>query len=285
MSEGLGFENNVLYNKLKHYFKDNIKLSLKTEDKIIIVTKDDNFYKINIYEINSELFLESDYSVIEKMIVKEFCSRKIIDLTYGGLRFIAKSEDNKFFYCDYFNNYYLTNGKKLEKLESFNSDSNSIQNDSNIFSSYSSIISVKCGIGHSLALTQKGEVYAWGDNSYGQIGNGSNDKKQVSIKLDCFDEEIVTEISCGSTHSMALTNKGHVFSWGDNRNGQLGHWGNENSNKPKLIEMKNVLIKKISCGPYHSLLLSNDGIIYGFGNNERGQIGVETKKIRQNQQN
>jgi hypothetical protein len=104
MSEGLGFENNVLYNKLKHYFKDNIKLSLKTEDKIIIVTKDDNFYKIN-----SELILESDYSVIEKMIVKEFCSRKIIDLTYRC--FIAKSEDNKFFYCDYFNNYYLTNGK------------------------------------------------------------------------------------------------------------------------------------------------------------------------------
>jgi hypothetical protein len=59
----------VLSNKLKYYFKGNIKLSLKTKHKIIIVTKNDIFYKRNIYEIISDLFLESnDYSVIEKMV-------------------------------------------------------------------------------------------------------------------------------------------------------------------------------------------------------------------------
>jgi alpha-tubulin suppressor-like RCC1 family protein len=99
----------------------------------------------------------------------------------------------------------------------------------------------------------------------------------VPIKLDCFQEEIVIEISCGFFHSMALTNKGHVFSWGFNKWEPSGI-ADENSNKPKLIELKNVLITKISCGQYHNLLLSNDGIIYGFGYNQFGQIGIVTKE-------
>jgi hypothetical protein len=99
MSKDLGFANNMLSNKLKHYFKDNVKLSLKTEDMIYIVSKNDIFYRINI-NINpnsSDLFLESDdYSMIKMMKVKELCFRKIIDLTCGKLHFIDKSEDNKF---------------------------------------------------------------------------------------------------------------------------------------------------------------------------------------------
>jgi alpha-tubulin suppressor-like RCC1 family protein len=221
MSEDLGFDNNVLSNKLKHYFKDSIKMSLKTKNKIFIVTKNDIFYMIiNIPEISSDLFPENDdYSIIEKMRVKELCFKKIIDLTYGRYHFIAKSEDNKFF-CVYIRKKYLINGRTFEKLESFDSDSNSNNDDSNKISSSWTIISVKCGSFHSLALTQK-EVYAWGYNKQGQIGNGSFDEQDESIKLDCFEEEIVIGISCGAYHSMALTNKGHIFSWGYNEFGQF----------------------------------------------------------------
>jgi len=74
----------VLSNKLKYYLKNNIKLSLNREDQIFIVTKNDIFYKINIFELYNDLFLESDdNSIIEKMKVKELYFRKIIDLTYG----------------------------------------------------------------------------------------------------------------------------------------------------------------------------------------------------------
>jgi hypothetical protein len=95
----------------------------------------------------------------------------------------------------------------LKKLEPFNSDSNSSNNDSNKISSYLSIVSVKCGAALSLALTQKGEVYAWGRNTYGQIGNGSNDYQNDLIKLDCFEGVKVIEIPCGAAHSLALTEK------------------------------------------------------------------------------
>ncbi len=82
-------------------------------------------------------------------------------------------------------------------------------------------------------------------------------------------------ISCGYEHSMALTECGHAFSWGDNNNGQLGLNNMENTNKPSIVLLSNEIpIKKISCSYCHSLLLSSDGDIYLFG-----WIGFELKHI------
>jgi alpha-tubulin suppressor-like RCC1 family protein len=66
---------------------------------------------------------------------------------------------------------------------------------------------------------------------------------------------------------MALTESGRVFSWGNNSNGQLGLNNTENIvNKPSIVLLSNeISIQKISCGQYHSLLLSRDGHIYWFG--------------------
>jgi hypothetical protein len=80
-------------------------------------------------------------------------------------------------------------------------------------------------------------------------------------------------ISCGYNHSMALTENGCVYSWGSNLCGQLGIANTINSYTPKQIEMKDIIIHKIICGESHSLLLTNKGVIYAFGNNFFGQIG------------
>jgi alpha-tubulin suppressor-like RCC1 family protein len=76
---------------------------------------------------------------------------------------------------------------------------------------------------------------------------------------------------------MALTESGHVFSWGHNGFGQLGFGDNLNRCKPKMIELNGILIEKISCGPSHSLLLSRDKDIYAFGENDAGQVGNPTQ--------
>jgi alpha-tubulin suppressor-like RCC1 family protein len=93
-----------------------------------------------------------------------------------------------------------------------------------------------------------------------------------------FNNEKVVMISCGSSHSTALTESGRVFSWGNNEFGRLGqnntkdivvNYSNKYSvNKPSIVILSNEIpIKKISCGLYHTLLLSSDGHIYWFGNN------------------
>ncbi len=94
------------------------------------------------------------------------------------------------------------------------------------------------------------------------------------IKLNDFNDEKIIAISCGFHHSMAITDCGHVYSWGRNQFGQLGLEESEETymfrtkslmrNKLKLIKVKseintNSFTVKISRGSYHTLLLSRDG--------------------------
>jgi len=71
-------------------------------------------------------------------------------------------------------------------------------------------------------LTNCGEVYAWGSNDWGQIGNDCNSDQLIPIKVkgNKGNNERVVMISCGRRHSMALSECGHVYSWGVNECGQ-----------------------------------------------------------------
>ncbi|CAM6001532.1 unnamed protein product, partial [Sphagnum balticum] len=140
------------------------------------------------------------------------------------------------------------------------------------------VVDISCGVHHSLVLTNCGEVFAWGGNYYGQIGNGCNSDQLKPIKVKGFNNERVVMISCGYWHSMALTECGHVYSWGWSGSGQLGIENTVKSNEPKFVAVidenkSNVFVEKISCGKYHSLLLSSDGNIYVFGRNKSGELG------------
>jgi alpha-tubulin suppressor-like RCC1 family protein len=74
------------------------------------------------------------------------------------------------------------------------------------------------------------------------------------MKLNGYNDEKVVMISYGLWHSMALTEKGRVFSWGYNINGQLGHNNLSNSNKSSIVLLSNKIpMKKISCGLLDSL--------------------------------
>jgi alpha-tubulin suppressor-like RCC1 family protein len=83
------FYNNMLSNKLKVYFENNIKLFLKTE-KLFIINKSDVFPQLDIYNDNFSKFIESnDNSIIESMIVKELRHKNIIDLSFDQFDYIA----------------------------------------------------------------------------------------------------------------------------------------------------------------------------------------------------
>ncbi len=79
------------------------------------------------------------------------------------------------------------------------------------------VIDIFCGEKHSLVLTNSGDVYAWGCNYWGQVGigrSGLNEFQSIPMKVNVFNDEKVVMISCGGLHLMALTERGHVFSWG-----------------------------------------------------------------------
>ena len=153
------------------------------------------------------------------------------------------------------------------------------------------VIQVCGGSGHTLALTQRGHVYSMGCNNYGQLGlgadhqlsNNNNDRK-TPFQIDPvhFDYEKIIQICCGYFYSMALTQNGNVYSWGNNAHGQLGQGNVSSQNAPKKInhdwslyeQNPNEKIKYISSGQYHSFALSQNNKLYAWGLNHYGQLGL-----------
>jgi alpha-tubulin suppressor-like RCC1 family protein len=80
---------------------------------------------------------------------------------------------------------------------------------------------VSCGLHHTLLLSAAGLVLSFGSNSWGQLGVGDLIPHGAPVPLHRLDE-VVTKISAGAYHSVALTSSGRVYTWGNNSKGQLG---------------------------------------------------------------
>ena len=81
---------------------------------------------------------------------------------------------------------------------------------------------VREGCFHTLALTSKGHVLAWGENSLGQLGDGTTTDSLTPVRVKLPSGTKVTAVRAGCFFSLALTSKGHVLAWGSNVDGQLG---------------------------------------------------------------
>jgi alpha-tubulin suppressor-like RCC1 family protein len=72
---------------------------------------------------------------------------------------------------------------------------------------------IECGGWHTVGLTKKGEVFSWGCNDYGQLGHGDEEHRRVPTKVASLDGTVIIKISCGKSHTAALTKKGEVLTW------------------------------------------------------------------------
>lgn len=127
---------------------------------------------------------------------------------------------------------------------------------------------------HSAVLSDQGEVWTWGANNVGQLGNGSTiDSYSKAVKVAGL--ENVTSITGGTMHSVALKDDGTVWAWGGNDFGQLGNETNSQSNIPvQVAGLTNVIA--LATGPYHSLAVQAGGKVWAWGNNGQGGLGNGT---------
>ncbi len=140
---------------------------------------------------------------------------------------------------------------------------------------------VAAGSRHSIGLTDDGTLYGWGDNSSGQLGDGTEDSSPVPVAVDVSGALMGKEIEqvvVGNSFSAALTVDGHVFTWGDNTVGQLGNaTEDEGSLVPTPIAEAGGApvdsVVRIAAGGAHALALDASGQVYGWGSAASGQVG------------
>lgn len=137
---------------------------------------------------------------------------------------------------------------------------------------------IQGGYIHSLALVSDGTVWAWGNNRYGQLGDGSTiEEKHTPVQA--MNVANIISIATKGWHNLVLNSEGKVFSWGNNSNGQLGDGTRSERNIP--VEAKDLEdITEISMGWQHSLILKSDGTVWTWGDNRYGQLGDGTFKDR-----
>ena len=140
---------------------------------------------------------------------------------------------------------------------------------------------VSLGSNHSAAIDANGNLYTWGYNYNGQLGDSTNTDKLVPTLVLYFDTNSIdiTQVSLGHYHSSAIDATGKLYTWGNNENGKLGDNTNTNRWVPTLVpyfDTNSIDITQVSLGHYHSSAIDATGKLYTWGRNNRGQLGDST---------
>ncbi len=130
---------------------------------------------------------------------------------------------------------------------------------------------IAAGWAHVVALKTNGQIWSWGYNYYGQLGNGSNGMHRAPVREATLADDWKS-IACGSSWSLAIKNDDTLYAWGDNGYGQLGigSWGGHHY-QPTAVGSEHWL--NVRAGYKHSLGIQTDGSLWGWGSNEKSQLG------------
>ena len=143
------------------------------------------------------------------------------------------------------------------------------------------------GTGNDLVLLwQRRWIYSWGSNSDGLLGDTTNVMRRLPVEIVHYgglSGKTVLSVSMGNRHSLALCSDGSLAAWGGGNNGQLGNGSNTTRSVPTVVDSSGALsgrrVISVAAGSSHSLALCSDGGLVSWGDNSRGQLGIESVTI------
>lgn len=135
------------------------------------------------------------------------------------------------------------------------------------------LVQVASRMAHACAVDTTYQPHCWGDNGYGNLGDGTTDDSTAPVQPSGLAG--VTAVGTGDAHSCAARSDGTVWCWGGNERGQLGDGTGNDSPLPVAVSsLTGVLF--IAAGGEHSCAILVDGSAYCWGANDTGQLGDGT---------
>lgn len=136
----------------------------------------------------------------------------------------------------------------------------------------SGVTGISAGLSHTCALTYSGGVKCWGENSSGQLGDGTSTDRRTPIDVSGLTSGVLA-IAAGQFHTCALTAGGGIKCWGDNSNGQIGNGGYAVQRTPVNVTGLTSGMKAVAAGYWHTCGLTTGGGMKCWGNNTDGELG------------
>ncbi|XP_071800531.1 X-linked retinitis pigmentosa GTPase regulator-like isoform X6 [Asterias amurensis] len=132
---------------------------------------------------------------------------------------------------------------------------------------------VSCGYYHTALVTDDGKLYTFGENEFGKLGLSDTNSASVPQHVSLIKDR-VRRVSCGNSHTAAVTDSGHVYTWGDGSNGQLGHGPSilELNVPQRIMKLRGKKCRDVVCGENHTALITEHGSLYMFGDGRHGKL-------------
>ena len=143
----------------------------------------------------------------------------------------------------------------------------------------SGVATIAAGYEHTCALTNTGGVKCWGDNFFGQLGDGTRNDHLTATDVTGLTSGVAA-ITVGLLHSCALTFGGGAKCWGDNRFGALGDGTGIDALTSVDVFGLTSGVMEIAGGWYHTCAVTNGGAVKCWGENNTGQLGDSTTSRR-----
>ena len=140
---------------------------------------------------------------------------------------------------------------------------------------------VSAGSWFAAAITSTGQLYAWGDNSYGQLGDVTSTNKSSPVLVSGPATTSWSIVDAGASHATAVTTLGRLYAWGLGTSGQLGDSSTTSKSSPVLVSgPATTSWSTVSAGYTHSLAITSLGRLYAWGEGSAGELGDNSTTLK-----
>ncbi|KAM1064377.1 hypothetical protein EV1_028161 [Malus domestica] len=142
--------------------------------------------------------------------------------------------------------------------------------------------SIACGGRHAAFVTKQGEVFSWGEELGGRLGHGVDADVSHPKLIDALKNMNIELLACGEYHSCAVTLSGDMYTWGGSNSNfaLLGHGSQSSQWVPKKLNgpLEGIHVSSVSCGPWHTAVVTSAGQLFTFGDGTFGVLGHGDRK-------